>query len=295
LTLGERNFSVLNGQVSHDSLTGTTEQLSWSGTFGHLNEYGLGLSESHTSNAASGNSSTNSTMVNGSYRAPLALLSATAGVSPGGNQASVSASGGLIAHAGGVTFTPMMGDTMALVHVEDGEGIKVANFPAAPVDSNGYTVLPYLSPYQQSTVSLDLSQVSLQTSVENTYGQVAPHAGAVALVNFTKAQGISVFIEVKMADGKPAPFGASVLNEEGEQVGSVGQFGRIEARVKTTTGRLAVRWGDETEQTCLLSYVVPDEKKDVIQNISATCRRPEPEAPTQLGLSGPASTESMKP
>jgi outer membrane usher protein len=201
----------------------------------------------------------------------------------------------LIAHAGGVTFTPMMGDTMALVHVDDGEGIKVANFPAAPVDSNGYTVLPYLSPYQQNTVSLDLSQVSLQTSVENTYGQVAPHAGAVALVNFTKAQGISVFIEVKMADGKPAPFGASVLNEEGEQVGSVGQFGRIEARVKTTTGRLAVRWGDETEQTCLLSYVVPDEKKDVIQNISATCRRPEPEVPTQLGLAGPASTESMKP
>jgi hypothetical protein len=33
----------------------------------------------------------------------------------------------------------------------------------------------------------------------------------------------------------------------------------------------------------------------VTQNISATCHRPEPEAPTQLGLAGSASIESMKP
>ena len=288
LSLTERNFSVLSGQYSHSSQTGNTEQANWNGTFGDLNEYGVGLSQSHTSGANGGGSS-NTTNVNGSYRAPLALLSASAGTGSGSTQASVSASGGVIVHEGGVTLTPMMGDTMALVHVEDGEGIKIANSPSAPVDSNGYTVVPYLSPYQQNSVSLDLSNVGLQTSVENAYEQVAPHAGAVALLNFTKAKGISVFIEVKMADGKPAPFGATVLNEVGEQVGSVGQFGRIEARVMASSGRLAILWGDSAEQTCLLNYVLPKDEKDVIQNITATCRAPSPEAPLRVGSATPAT------
>jgi outer membrane usher protein len=292
LNLGERNFSMVNGQVTHNSDSGTTEQANWSGSFGNLNEYSAGLSESHTSSKSSGAST--STLVNGSYRAPLALLSASAGTGSGHSQASFSASGGLIVHEGGVTFSPMMGDTMALVHVEDGEGIEIANFPSAPVDSNGYTIMPFLSPYQQNTVSLDLSKVSLQTSVENAYQQVAPHAGAVAMLNFTKAKGISVFIEVKLLDGKPAPFGATVLNEVGEQVGSVGQFGRIEARVEDRKGRLAIIWGDSADQTCLVSYALSAEKKDTIQNITATCRPVQPEAPTRVGMLKRVGNENLE-
>jgi len=295
LNLGERNFSMVNGQFTHSSASGNTEQANWGGSFGNLNEYGAGLSESHTSgNAGSGSGARTSTMVNGSFRAPLAQLSASAGTGSGNSQASFSASGGLIVHEGGVTFSPMMGDTMALVHVEDGEGIEIANFPSAPVDSNGYTVMPYLSPYQQNTVSLDLSKVSLQTSVENAYQQVAPHAGAVAMLNFTKAKGISVFIEVKLLDGKPAPFGATVLNEVGEQVGSVGQFGRIEARVQDSKGRLAILWGDSADQTCLVSYALPEQKKDVIQNITATCRPVQPEGPTRVGMLNRGGHENLE-
>lgn len=193
-----------------------------------------------------------------SYRAPLVQVGAYLSSGSGGaSAAAFSASGGLVAHGGGLTLAPYLGETIGLVKVENGEDVRILGGQAAPVDRNGYTVIPYLQPYQLNSVELDFSQAALDMQVDSTNLQAAPRARSVAPFNFTVPPGRIIFIKTVLEDGSPAPFGSSLFNEKGEQVGAVGQAGKAEVRVIEDKGRLTVKWGDSDGQQCMVSYNAP--------------------------------------
>ena len=237
--------------IDHDDQAGSSVQTSVSGSMGTDNRVGWGLYTTKTKSDTSASASIN-------HSTSLVQLSANVSHSKNSTSAAVSAMGGLVAHSGGITLAPPLGETIGLVKVDNGQDVRVLGAQAAPVDRNGYTVIPYLTPYQLNTVELDFSQASLDLQVDSTNLQAAPQARAVASFHFTVPPGRVIFIRGVMEDSiSPLPFGAIVFNSKGEQVGAVGQAGKAEARVTEDSGELTVKWGDGEQKRCSLVYSVP--------------------------------------
>ena len=251
----------LNVTQQHDDLRGDSTQASYWGNYGDSYEYGYGLFATHAAaNDTSGG--------NISYRSGYGQFGL--GVSSGGNisTTTVNAEGGLLLHAGGLTASNTLGDTVGLVKVEDGQGIEVQGNQGAPVNGSGYSVVRYLTPYFANSVVLDLSKASLDTQLDATDQVVAPHAGAVVMVKFNAIAGHTILIEGRLVGGGPLPFGADVYDERNQQIGAVGQAGRLEARVAQTHGQLTVKWGEGVDQRCVVPYAVPadsDHKHKLVQ------------------------------
>ncbi len=273
---GNRSGSI-NVTQQHDDLRGDSTQANYWGNAGDNFEYSYGLFANHASasDTAGGNLS---------YRSNYGQFGVGFSNGGGTTTTTVSAEGGLVLHAGGVTASNTLGDTVGLVKVEDGEGIGILGSLGAPVNAGGYSVVRYLVPYSANTVLLDMAQAKLDTQLETIDQITAPHAGAVVLVNFKALPGHSILIQGRMPGGGPLPFGAEVYDEQNQQIGAVGQAGRLEARVTQAQGQLTVKWGEGAEQRCVVAYAVPansDHQNKMVQ-LQAACTPVPNAAPRML-------------
>ncbi|MEO6917913.1 MAG: fimbria/pilus outer membrane usher protein [Collimonas sp.] len=248
-----------SAQVSMTRNSGGDAQLqsSVNSTFGDVGQYSTNVGV----NASSGGRDTSGNF-SGQYRAPYANLSANLSAGQGFNQVGFGMQGGIVAHAGGVTLAQSLGETVGLVEAKDAAGAALSNSVGAKVDSQGYAVVPYLTPYSMNTVEIDPKGLSLDVELGNTSAQIAPRAGSVVKLKFATVNGRAALIDGTLEDGAPVPFGAEVLNPKGESLGAVGQGGSIFVRGAEDSGSLTVKWGDQPKQSCALSYVLPPRQKD---------------------------------
>lgn len=260
----------VSANLSHSDALGSQEQAMLNGSLGQWNQFTYGATASH-GDAGGGTAIS----VNAGYRSPYAVFNASVGKGNGYSQESVSASGAIVAHRGGVTFGQPIGDTVALVHVPGGDGAHVTNAPGVRVDRLGYALVPYLTPYQLDTIQIDPQGLPLNVQLDATSAQVAPYAGAVVMVDFKSRSGRALIVRIRMADGKPAPFGAQVFNAKGEPLGVVGQAGLTLLRGVDDRGHLSVQWQDAegAAQACGFSYSLPKEahQPSTYQQIQVTC------------------------
>lgn len=191
------------------------------------------------------------------YRAPYASLRASHSQSTEYRQTSAGVSGSLVGHAGGITLAPQRGDTMVLIEAPDAKGAEVLNAQGVTVDRHGYALVPYVSPYRLNTVTLEPGNMSHQVELRTNQQVVAPYAGAVARLRFDTRSGQPLLLKVRMADGKPVPFGAQVSDSEGQPVGLVGQGGVVFLRTDAAEGRLQVNWGAAADSQCHLHFQMP--------------------------------------
>jgi outer membrane usher protein len=256
--------SSLTATAQHDSLYGVTSQIGAFGNFGSRTEgnYALTAARNYGQEQASATLG---------YKTPVAQIGGSISSGSGQSQYAVMASGGVILHQGGLTLTPTLGETTGLIYVEKGQGVQLAGFQGAPVDSSGYMVVPYLSPYTMNTVELDLSKAATDVQLDTTSQQTAPTAGAVVRLKFNRLLGQTLMIKSWLPNGDALPFGAAVLDEDGNRLGAVGQFSRLEARVNNPTGTLKVKWGDSVEQICHLSYSLPKNQYSAISQLKQAC------------------------
>ncbi|HEY4292965.1 MAG TPA: fimbria/pilus outer membrane usher protein [Luteibacter sp.] len=177
---------------------------------------------------------------------------ATIESSPSTRAASLSASGGLVFHRGGVTPAQRLGDAVALVQARGAQGAGVTGGTDVRIDRRGYAVVPYLTPYRWNAIDLDPAGTSLDVGFVSTHRRVAPTAGAVVSVTFETELAKTVLVTGRLSDGRPLPFGAEVLDIEDRSVGLVGQGGRIFLRTELTSGQWTVRWSGDAASQCVL-------------------------------------------
>ncbi|QCP51173.1 fimbrial biogenesis outer membrane usher protein [Trinickia violacea] len=274
IPLGKSNSVMSSSSLTRDTSGRTQAQTTLSGSAGADNT----LYYSATANYANQSSSRATTDGSGSivYRAPYAVLSASAGAGRGYQQASIGVQGGVVAHPGGITLAQPLSDTFGVVEVPGAEGARVLNSPGVRVDSRGYAVVPSLTPYSMNAVELDPTGLPLDVELKTTSQQVAPHAGAVPLLKFQTDLGRTALITVRQANGEALPFGAEVLDESGKEVGVVGQGDRILARGLENEGTLTVRWNDKADTSCTMPYklgAAKDSKSTQgYQQIETSCR-----------------------
>jgi len=234
----------------------TALQQSVTGTLGEERLLGYGVNATATTGAGSRNAGLGG---NASYLAPAATLLASAAAGRGYSQASAGISGGVVAYAGGVAFSPSLGDTVGIVEAADASGARVVNGNGLRVDGRGHAVVSNLMPYLRNEVELDPKGLPLNIALQSTLHTVAPTAGAVVVLPFaTQNAGRAAILDAERAGGKPLPFGADVLDGAGQSVGTVAQGGRIVAYgLPSDQGELLVKWGSGKSDACRLSYALP--------------------------------------
>lgn len=274
IPLGTTKPVMVSANVSHDTTGSTQVQSTLSGSLGVDNNLSYNVGVNNTS--GSGASSTNGS---GSvvYRGAHAELSASAGVSRDYQQGSMGVRGAVVVHPGGVTLSQPLSDTFGIVEAPGADGARVTTASGVRVDSRGYAVVPFLTPYSLNTIELDPKGLSMDVELKETSQQVAPRAGAVPVLKFGTITGRSAMILARFADGTPLPFGAAVLDEGGNEVGVVAQASRIFARRLNDNGSLTVKWGDDRASQCNLAYSLPVREKSrtkVVgyQQVKSVCR-----------------------
>jgi outer membrane usher protein len=233
-------------------------QQSISGTLGQDNAFSYGVNGNYTDGGRDGRS-TASGGGNLGYMSPFAQLMVNGSVGRNYSQVGAGISGGVVAWRNGVAFTPNMSDTVAIVEAKDAAGARVSNGSGLRVDRWGHAVVGGLQPYMANDIELDPKGLPISIALKSTVQRTAPTAGAVVALKFdTEDMGKSAFIRVTQSDGKPLPFGASVLDDAGNSAGTVAQGSRIIATgLKADAGTLNVKWGESPDQHCVVRYQLP--------------------------------------
>ncbi len=251
---------------------GVSVQTTLSGNAGEHNELSYGVSVSRDPGVAGMSGS-----LNGQYRGERTALQAGYSQGTGYRGASVGASGTVVVHPGGATLSPYTGDTLAVVKAPQAAGARVEGYPGVVLDGRGYAVVPYLTPYRLNEVAIDPKGLSSDVELKTTSQQVAPHAGAVVMLNYATVSGRAALIDATQPDGKALPFGADVLDGDGNSIGMVGQGGRVYVRLQADHADLTVRWGDASGQQCRMPITLPalgpaeDGKASALTRLAATC------------------------
>ncbi|HIE0995333.1 TPA: fimbria/pilus outer membrane usher protein [Pseudomonas aeruginosa] len=258
---------TLNSAYNHSSIGGAQYQntLSGVGDEAQTLSYSLGVArdqERHT------------TVWNGSFqkRAPITSFGLSASSGNDYWQAAGNAQGALAIHSGGITFGPYLGDTFALIEAKGATGAKVFNAQGTTIDSNGYALVPTVTPYRYNSLALDPQGMHGNAELVSGEQRVAPYAGAAVRVQFKTRVGFAFLIRTHLANGEFVPMGAEVLDHANNVVGMVGQSGQIYMRSDKRQGALIVRWGEGSGGRCRLYYDASRMKlSKLINKLESTC------------------------
>ncbi|MET0256883.1 MAG: fimbria/pilus outer membrane usher protein [Luteibacter sp.] len=171
------------------------------------------------------------------------------------SSASLSAAGGMVIHAGGVTFAPHLGESMALLRARHARGARLASSAVGRVDRRGYAIVPNLVPFRWNSVEVDPTGLPLDVTFAATHRRIVPTAGAIVLVPFDTQRHPTVLLSGRMGDGAPLPFGAEIVDGEGRSMGFVGQGGRALVRWEGDPSPITLRWSGEQAGRCLLQVI----------------------------------------
>ena len=248
MPIGNGNSSMsVNSTLSYNEDQYESSQVGLNGTAGRDNEYSYAITASdYRSGGQTG-------ALSGQYNSRVSNLNASYSQGRNYRQASVGASGTVVAHAHGLTLTPQRGDTVALIEAPGATGAVVSNTSGIRINNSGYAVVPYITPYRLNTVTLDPRDMSNEVELQTTTRQVAPYAGAIVKINYPTQTGTPMLIKVHRHNGEKLPFGTSVVDEQAQNVGIVGQGSRIFLRSDKTHGRLTAHWGDDN-QSCTFEF-----------------------------------------
>jgi outer membrane usher protein FimD/PapC len=187
---------------------------------------------------------------------------------------SARATGGIVAHHGGVTLSPYnVGDTFGIAKIGDEAGVRLET-PAGPTwtDRRGYAVIPTLNGYKRSAIQVDTRTLDKNVDINNAWQEAEAARGSVNYFNFDVVRTRRVLVEVKDAQGQPLPHGASVFDSAGNFVTVVGEKGSLFIPDAANGMKLDVQNSGKT--ICSLQLTLPEksEQNELYETATAQCR-----------------------
>lgn len=181
------------------------------------------------------------------------------------------ASGGVVGHADGVTFSQPLGDTNVLIKAPGAAGVSIENQTGVKTDWRGYAVMPYATVYRYNRVALDTNTMDNHTDIENNVSSVVPTEGALVRAAFDARIGVRAIITVKRGD-RPVPFGSVVREVQSGVTSMAGDDGQIYLSGLPLKGNLLIQWGDGKGSQCRANYSLPEDSlKQAVVMATATC------------------------
>lgn len=184
------------------------------------------------------------------------------------------ATGAVVAHGGGVTLAPYrVGDTFGIAKVGEESGVRL-DTPAGPTwtDGRGYAVLPLLGGYKRSTIQIDTRSLAKSVDISNAWHETEAARGAVSHIDFNVVRTRRVLVDVKDAQGRPLPHGASVFDVNGNFVTVVGDRGSVFIPDAGQPGQLDVQASGVT--ICSFTLTLPEKAtvNGLYEEAAAVCR-----------------------
>lgn len=181
-------------------------------------------------------------------------------------------SGGVLAHANGITLGQPLNDTVVLVKAPGAEGTKVENQTGVRTDWRGYAVLPYATEYRENRVALDTNSLADNVDLDDAVVSVVPTHGAIVRAEFKAHVGMKLLMTLTH-NGKPVPFGAMVTSDDNQNGSIVADNGQVYLSGMPLSGSVRVKWGEGENASCTANYRLPEENaQQLLTQLSAVCR-----------------------
>lgn len=269
-------FSSIYTTLTHDEGGGTSLQANANGSQGEMSELNYGIGTTTTKDHHEGTQETVSGNV--FYRSPMGNLGMTASAdNKSTNQVSLSASGSLVGHEGGITAGPPLGDSpFAIIRAPGGKGAKILNGYGSKINSSGYAIQPSLTAYRENIISIDTRGLPATVDVLESESTVVPRAGSAILVNMKTISGTPYILIVKRSDDSYLPIGTELFDEKGISQGIIGQGGMAFIRGwDPTVNILNAKWDEGRSQCRILTnknWISPsDNESNQIVTMEVKC------------------------
>ncbi|EJH1737631.1 fimbria/pilus outer membrane usher protein [Escherichia coli] len=253
-----------SGSMSNDRYTNT---VGYSDTLhGGLDSYSLNAGVS----SGGGQPSQSQMSAYYNHSSPLASLSANFSVVENGYSSfGMSASGGATITAKGAALHAggMNGGTRLLVDTDGVGGVPV---DGGRVSTNrwGIGVVTDVSSYYRNTTSVDLNKLPEDMEATRSVVESVLTEGAVGYREFEVLKGSRLFAVLRLADNSHPPFGASVTNAKGRELGMVADSGLAWLSGVSPGETLNVGWDGRTQ--CVVD--IP-KNLDSAQQLLLPCRK----------------------
>ncbi|MGI9915893.1 fimbria/pilus outer membrane usher protein [Vibrio owensii] len=216
LPFGEKNDSSAMFSSTHEQNTGAfNNQLSYNGKTGNY-DYSTTVSQT-TNDTNAGNASVSAVVRNSTPYGQFAANIESNGETTSG---SLSANGGLIIYEEGVVAAQYLGETTAIVKVDDAEELIVNHNPTLRTNKDGVVVIPYANDYGSNKVYINAEENSDVQLVEFSKNYV-PRQGSTVLVNLKARVGKRVLVKLNTEENL---FGEPVvsLDNQSDEMSFVG-------------------------------------------------------------------------
>ncbi|EEW1704945.1 hypothetical protein D9E08_16410 [Escherichia coli] len=230
--------------------------------------YSVQVGNTHGGNTSSATSGYSSLNYRGAYG------NTNVGYSRSGDSSQIyyGMSGGIIAHADGITFGQPLGDTMVLVKAPGADNVKIENQTGIHTDWRGYAILPFATEYRENRVALNANSLADNVELDETVVTVIPTHGAIARATFNAQIGGKVLMTLKYGN-KSVPFGAIVIHGENKNGSIVAENGQVYLTGLPQSGKLQVSWGKDKNSNCIVEYKLPEVSPGTLLNQqTAICR-----------------------
>lgn len=256
--------------MSHDLNGRMTNLAGLYGTLLEDNNLSYSVQTGYAGGGEGNNSSTGYAALN--YRGGYGNANVGYSRSDGLRQVYYGASGGMLAHADGVTFSQPLNSTVVLVKAPGADNVKVENQTGVRTDWRGYAVLPYASEYRENRIALDTNTLADNVDLQDAVANVVPTHGAIVRAEFKPQVGVKMLMTLTH-NGKPVPFGAVVTAEALPVSSIVADGGQVYLSGMPLAGKVLAKWGDGPDASCVADYRLGEEsQKQMLSSLSATCR-----------------------
>lgn len=263
-SLSDYNASLgMNYSYSKDM--GSQTQASLTGQQNNIN-YTLGLNNLNDSDTRT---------VSGSLQKNFSKANVGVNASKGNQywQAGANIQGAVALHSEGITLGPYLSDTFALVEAKGAEGAHILNAQDTTIDSNGFALVPTLTPYQYNSILIDPKDTNNTIELLENEKRVAPYAGSAVKVSFSTRFGYPLLIKINMPNHITIPLGTEVKNSK-DVVGMIGQNNQIYLRAEKLKDKIHLSWGTTPSDSCTFNYDATPfyNISNVITQITVSCQ-----------------------
>lgn len=172
--------------------------------------------------------------------------------------------GGVVAHANGVTLSPLpVHETFGVASMaQPVAGIKIET-PQGSVwtDSRGYAVLPSLNAWQDSRIEVSTETLPKNMDIGNGTRMLHVGRGAVGNVEFKAITQRRVLLDVTTADGKKLPKNLAVTDEQGNYITTSVDEGVVFLNNASASQTLVVK-GDIND--CRIQLKLPEQPQEEV-------------------------------
>ena len=252
----------------------TTQQVSLYGTALAHDNLSYSVMEGYSNHDDAGSNGTMTLDYTGSQ----GEVSAGYNYDPDSRQVNYGLQGGIVVHPHGVTFSQALNQDIQSIAIVRSPGVSdaiVENGTGVATDWRGYAVVPYLTPYRQTTVRLDTKSLAGDAEVETNSKDVVPTEGAVVMAGFKTHIGARLLVHLQHP-GTGIPFGTTASLVDADDVtGIVDDKSDVYLSGMPQQGEILALWGKKASEQCHAHYQLDDDdaqKSSGVKTLDLVCR-----------------------